>query len=125
MNTKQVSQLDDNGYFIGVTIADESPLEPGVFLLPRNTFDIDAPVIPEGKVAKLADGAWLIEDFIQPDQRQEARQIDYSAMRLNAYRIESDPLFFKSQRGEVTQQEWIDKVNEIKQRWPDIAVGTL
>lgn len=44
---------------------------------------------------------------------------DYSAMRAQAYRDESDPLFFKSQRGEATRQEWIDKVTEIKTRWPE------
>jgi hypothetical protein len=37
--------------------------------------------------------------------------------RNNAYKQESDPIFFKWQRGEATQQEWLDKVNEIKQRW--------
>lgn len=37
--------------------------------------------------------------------------------KKQAYREESDPLFFKWQRGETTQQEWLDKVNEIKQRW--------
>lgn len=39
--------------------------------------------------------------------------------RLNAYRIESDPLFFKAQRGEATMQEWLDKVAEIKARYPN------
>lgn len=38
-------------------------------------------------------------------------------LRLLDYREESDPLFFKSQRGEITQQEWLDKVAEIKARW--------
>lgn len=37
--------------------------------------------------------------------------------KKQAYIEESDPLFFKWQRGEATQQEWLDKVNEIKQRW--------
>lgn len=41
----------------------------------------------------------------------------HDSNRKQAYREESDPLFFKWQRGEVTQQEWLDKVNEIKQRW--------
>lgn len=39
------------------------------------------------------------------------------AQRAEAYRNESDPLFFKSQRGEATQQEWLDKVAEIKARY--------
>jgi len=37
--------------------------------------------------------------------------------KKEAYREESDPLFFKWQRGEATEQEWLDKVAEIKQRW--------
>jgi hypothetical protein len=40
--------------------------------------------------------------------------------RASAYRNESDPLFFKWQRGEATQQEWLDKVAEIKARYPKV-----
>ena len=43
---------------------------------------------------------------------------NYDAMRHAAYVAESDPIFFMSQRGEATQQEWLDKVAEIKARWP-------
>jgi hypothetical protein len=43
---------------------------------------------------------------------------DYSAKRANDYRNESDPLFFKWQRGEATEQEWLNKVAEIKARYP-------
>jgi len=38
--------------------------------------------------------------------------------RKAAYITESDPLFFKVQRGEATKQEWLDKIEEIKQRFP-------
>lgn len=38
--------------------------------------------------------------------------------RAIAYRKEADPLFFKAQRGEATEQEWLDKVAEIQQRYP-------
>lgn len=37
--------------------------------------------------------------------------------RAEAYRIESDPLFFKAQRGEATIDEWLAKVEEIKNRY--------
>lgn len=37
--------------------------------------------------------------------------------RQSAYQTESDPLFFKWQRGEATEQEWLDKVAEIKARF--------
>ena len=38
--------------------------------------------------------------------------------RAAAYAAETDSLFFKSQRGEATVQEWQDKVAEIKARFP-------
>lgn len=41
------------------------------------------------------------------------------ATRALAYQAESDPIFFKWQRGEATEQEWLDKVAEIKTRYPD------
>lgn len=44
------------------------------------------------------------------EQQQAARQ--------EAYRNESDPLFFASQRGEVTEAEWLALVAEIKTRYP-------
>ena len=38
--------------------------------------------------------------------------------RKSAYIAEADPLFFKAQRGEVEQQAWLDKIAEIKARYP-------
>jgi cbb3-type cytochrome oxidase cytochrome c subunit len=38
--------------------------------------------------------------------------------RAAAYVAETDSLFFKSQRGEATVQEWQDKIAEIKARFP-------
>lgn len=38
--------------------------------------------------------------------------------REAAYRTESDPLFFKAQRGEAAMSEWTAKVQEIRLRFP-------
>jgi hypothetical protein len=38
--------------------------------------------------------------------------------RMNSYIQESDPLFFKVQRGEATLEEWNQKIEEIRQRFP-------
>jgi len=38
--------------------------------------------------------------------------------RASAYTAEADPLFFKSQRGEATIEEWQAKVAEIRSRYP-------
>jgi hypothetical protein len=41
------------------------------------------------------------------------------ALRRAAYQAEADPLFFKSQRGEAQQSDWLAKVAEIKSRFPE------
>ena len=38
--------------------------------------------------------------------------------RAIAYRVESDPIFLQWQRGEATEQDWLDKIEEIKERFP-------
>ena len=54
-----------------------------------------------------------ISRLIAEEPRKEAE-----ANRAAAYRLEADPLFFKSQRGEATTDEWTAKVAEIKARFP-------
>ena len=44
----------------------------------------------------------------------EALAAAVTKKREAAYRTESDPLFFKYQRGEVTEQVWLDNVSEIR-----------
>ena len=56
-----------------------------------------------------AESARLIAE--KPRKKAEAN-------RAAAYRLESDPLFFKAQRGEATINEWTAKVAEIKARFP-------
>jgi hypothetical protein len=54
----------DEGIFYAVGIADESPLEPGVFHIPAHATDIKPPSFEEGEMAVFADGEWRIE--VQP-----------------------------------------------------------
>ena len=67
---KQVSQLDQDGYFVGVTTADPSPLEQDVYLLPGGCIDEPAPTIPEGQRAKWDNGQWVFED-IPPEKPEQ------------------------------------------------------
>ena len=41
--------------------------------------------------------------------------------RQQAFRDEADPLFFGWQRGENSEQAWLDKVAEIRGRFPYIS----
>jgi len=63
---------------------------------------------------------WDVSDATEEEiaQRKTNLNTQAEANRAEAYRNESDPLFFKWQRGEATEQEWLDKVEEIKLRYP-------
>lgn len=55
----------------------------------------------------------------RPDEMIEAARVARAtSSREAAYRTESDPLFFKEQRGDVPQGTWIAKIDEIKARFP-------
>jgi len=68
---KRVIQLDEDGYFVGLTVADESPLEPGVFLLPARAIDVDPPTIPADHRAQWDGSNWQYVPIILTPENQE------------------------------------------------------
>lgn len=56
-----------------------------------------------------------------PQAQRDAFNAGQRAARAEAYRNETDPLFFKVQRGEATQAEWIAAVEAVKARFPYAA----
>lgn len=90
---KQVIQLDADGYFANTTVADESPLEPGVYLLPGGAVDAPAPEVPEGKRAKWV-GEWVYEDAPVPVFEPEPPKLEltYAEKRSLEYPIIGDQL---------------------------------
>jgi hypothetical protein len=65
--------------------------------------------------------AWVVRDKTDDELQSEAdtRASRIEEQRANAYRNESDPIFFKYQREEATKEEWLDKIAEIKAKYPD------
>ena len=57
------------------------------------------------------DAAW-------PQVQYQQQRAAIETQRRNAYTQEADPLFFSYQRGEVTEQEWLDAVDSIRARYP-------
>lgn len=71
MSEKIVSQLDAQGYFMGPVVADESPLEPGVFLLPGGAIDVEPPAVQDGKVALWQGEAWA---YVNPPSNTQPEE---------------------------------------------------
>ena len=57
---------------------------------------------------------------INQDKLKELKNAEVISNRKSAYQSEADPIYFMSQRGESTEQEWLDKVQEIKERYPKV-----
>lgn len=53
-------QTNRDGYFVGLVEADESPLQPGVFVLPGGAVATEPPSFGPGSAARWIDGAWQI-----------------------------------------------------------------
>lgn len=77
---------------------------------------IEATPTLEGGVWKQS---WSISVLDQNElqQVQDSLSAQSDELRRTAYQAEADPLFFKWQRGEATQAEWLAKVAEIKARY--------
>jgi hypothetical protein len=56
------------------------------------------------------------EQIAEEQEQQRIEQAESS--RKSAYVQEADPLFFKWQAGEATEEEWKAVRDEIKQRYP-------
>jgi hypothetical protein len=60
---------------------------------------------------KSLEGEWAQVEYETACEQVEAdRQV--------AYRLSADPIFFEFQRGEVTEQDWLDAVQAVKDANP-------
>ena len=105
MSYKQVSKLvkiNDNELWATATVEkdDAGNLIGGADII----FEKDVEITPADKDA-------LYEE-ITGEKLSSTEEL-----RRKAYQAESDPLFFKWQRGEATMEEWLAKVAEIKERY--------
>ncbi len=119
MTQKQVIQLDGAGYFVGITEADESPLETGVFLIPAGAIDVPAPVIPEGQRAKWLDG-WVFENIPQPEPEPEPDPVEltYAEKREAEYPPMADYLDGVVKGDQAQIDAYIAACQAVKAKYP-------
>jgi hypothetical protein len=116
---KQVCQLDAAGYFTGMTTADESPLESGVYLIPGGCIDAASPTVPEGQRAKW-NGAWEIEDIPQPPpvQEPEAAVLTYAQKRAVEYPPMADYLDAVVKNDQAQIDAYVTACLAVKAKYP-------
>jgi hypothetical protein len=62
---KTVYQYDRSGLYVGETVADESPLEPGVWLMPALTVDVPPPTeFQKEQWPRWNGAAWVLANNI-------------------------------------------------------------
>jgi hypothetical protein len=87
-----------------------------------SVIEADAPYPAISNVWKWENDAWVCIDQAAVDayfaDQKAAFNESQKKKRFAAYPVESDPIFFKSQRGEATNQQWLDAVAAIDARFP-------
>ena len=85
-----VYQTNAQGVYVGPTMADESPLEPGVWLVPAGCVETPPPEVLEGQMAVWESGSWATMPI--PDESgvttppltpEEILAAERAAMRLS------------------------------------------
>ncbi len=81
---------------------------------------------PSGQLVQLEEDSpvgagWrrVGDEWSEPVAPTESRNPSVDELRRVAYRDLADPLFFKWQRGEAAQRDWLDAVAEVRARYPD------
>ncbi|WP_339433263.1 DUF4376 domain-containing protein [Pseudomonas sp. EA_65y_Pfl2_P78] len=113
MTDKLVYQTDRLGIFIGAVKADESPLEPGVYMIPGGCIEIPPPAIPEQKAAWWNGQDWQLVDYF-------GGAVVYSIATGEARTLEgfeSVPAGYTMKKPKANQiwknGEWIDDIDTV------------
>lgn len=83
-----VYNYDDNNIFIGISEADESPLEPGVYLDPAKSTRIEPPSFGDGFYAYFDGEAWEIKEIPKPDLPPDVEPIVPVAPSLDVVKLD-------------------------------------
>ena len=64
-------QTDGEGVYVGTVVCDESPLEPGVFLIPAGATTVEPPTVGDGEFAVWDGSEWQVPVPSEPDPDPE------------------------------------------------------
>lgn len=89
---KTVYQTDHFGVFVGATLADESPMEPGVWLIPAGCVEVPPPEVGPNEVPVWGPQGWTVMvpqppteggEAVPPKTPEEVLEEERAAMSLS------------------------------------------
>lgn len=80
-----VYQINHDGIFAGVVLADQDPLNEGNFLIPSGCVEIAPPDFSNEQFARWDGTSWIIEDMPTPEPTPQPAPID-TALEARAER---------------------------------------
>lgn len=75
----------NTGLLFGESSADESPLEPGVWLIPANATTTQPPLAQAGKTIHFVNSVWVYQDIPTPESEPTPFVPTYKEKRSAAY----------------------------------------
>lgn len=106
-------------HYIGTSYADESPLEPGVWLHPSHS-TVTKPLDPEENklvVFNEETGHWEYQDIITQEEEEEIKPLTYQQQRIMNYPSIGDQLDSLFKAG-VFPEEMAEQIQAVKDAFP-------
>ena len=72
--------ISETGIFHSKGVADESPLEPGVFLIPAHATTVAPPEVTEPEIAVFKNGAWSVEVLPPPPEPEPEPAFEFTPL---------------------------------------------
>ena len=134
----KIYNYDHEGFYVGECDADESPLEPGVYLIPARATEVKPPKLKDGHQIKMVDGEWMnvptpVEVVPEPVVRTDAeivraniRTLMFQIAKANGFDNMLDAVSFKDDDDETLSviatklYKWRSKVL-VAMRTADVA----
>lgn len=113
------------GEYIGESMASESPLEPGVFLIPANATAVAPPNAQEGKTINFENGVWELKDIavFEPVAEPVPEPLTYAEERAAEYPNFLDYLDGVVKGDQAQIDKYIADCQAIKAKYPKTTLN--
>jgi hypothetical protein len=117
-----VYQTDIDGVFVGITTADQDPMDASNTLIPAGCVETAPPSITDEQLARWDGSAWAVEDVPAPEADPDDEPVDPAeqarAKRDNILATDVDPVVSNPLR-------WADLTSDKQAEWSQYRTDLL